>query len=357
MPLTISSCAQCGAQLAPTLLACPACGKLVHSERLRTLAAEAEDASQHGDPSAALAAWREALELLPRDTRQYEVVAQKVNALGEQVRSSPIPPAPAAKAPPAGRTSPQSKLKGAAVGVGALGLLLWKFKFVLVFILTKGKLLLLGLTKSSTLFSMLLSLGVYWTVWGWKFALGLVLSIYVHEMGHVVALRRYGFKATAPMFIPGVGALIRLKQHPTNPREDADIGLAGPIYGLAAAAASYGLWHATDLLIFAAIAKVGAWINLFNLLPLGPLDGGRAFNALSRNQRWLAALALGTAWFLTHESLLAVLLIMAVIRATASSATSAASTPEQLAGDTRATAIYVGLVAILSWMCLIPVHL
>jgi len=69
--------------------------------------------------------------------------------------------------------------------------------------LGKGKLLLLGLTKSTTLFTMLLSMGVYWTAWGWRFALGLVLSIYVHEMGHVAALQRYGIKATAPMFIPG----------------------------------------------------------------------------------------------------------------------------------------------------------
>ena len=81
----------------------------------------------------------------------------------------------------------------------------------------------------------MLSLGVYWTAWGWQFALGIILSIYVHEMGHVFALHRYGFKAAAPMFVPGVGALVRLQQPVTNTREDADIGLAGPIYGLGAA--------------------------------------------------------------------------------------------------------------------------
>ncbi len=72
---------------------------------------------------------------------------------------------------------------------GALGLALWKFKFLGAFVATKGKLLLLGLTKGSTFLSMILSLGVYWTAWGWKFALGLVVSIYVHEMGHVAMLR------------------------------------------------------------------------------------------------------------------------------------------------------------------------
>src|SRR5207253_1330115 len=98
--------------------------------------------------------------------------------------------------------------KGAA-GVGAVGALLAKFKFVLLFVLTKAKLLLLGLTKGGTFLSMLLSAGLYWTIWGWKFAFGLVLSIYIHEMGHVQALQRYGIKATAPMFIPGFGAVTR----------------------------------------------------------------------------------------------------------------------------------------------------
>src|SRR2546428_13931548 len=73
---------------------------------------------------------------------------------------------------------------------------------------------------------MLLPMGWYGTIWGWKFARGFVVSIYIHEMGHVQALPRYGIKATAPMFIPGVGAFIRLKQYPTDRREDARVGLA-----------------------------------------------------------------------------------------------------------------------------------
>src|SRR5213076_3474994 len=93
---------------------------------------------------------------------------------------------------------------------------------------------LLGLTKAITFVSMLLSAGVYWTIWGWKFAVGVVLSIYVHETGHTQALQRYGIQATAPMFIPGIGAVIRLKQYPTDAREDARVGLAGPLWGLVA---------------------------------------------------------------------------------------------------------------------------
>jgi len=84
-------------------------------------------------------------------------------------------------------------------------------------------------------------------MFGWPLALGLVLSIYIHEMGHVVALMRYGVKATAPMFIPGVGAIIRLQQSLGDPRQDARCGLAGPLWGLGAALGSYGLNLATGL--------------------------------------------------------------------------------------------------------------
>src|SRR6266516_2378935 len=195
-------CPECGAQVAPALLACPSCHRLVHVEQLKHLAAEADQAKRTGDASAELTAWRQALDLLPADTTQHRTVATRVAELSRAVDRQPA----------AGKQG--SRLgKGAAGGLGAIGVLLAKFKFALVFVLTKAKLLLLGLTKASTLFSMLLSMGVYWTIWGWKFALGFVASIYIHEMGHVQALTRYGIKATAPMFIPGVGAFIRLKQY------------------------------------------------------------------------------------------------------------------------------------------------
>jgi Zn-dependent protease len=277
-----STCPQCATQFGPDMTVCPGCGRLLHTDQLNALAQAAREATATGDLSTALANWREALALLPTNSRQYEVVSAKIAELGQHVSSGALPQKQSTnKASPALR---------AATGAGAVGLMLWKLKA-----------LLFGLTKGTTFLTMLLSLGVYWSMWGWKFALGLVLSIYVHEMGHVITLRRYGFKATAPMFIPGIGALIRLQQQVTNPREDADIGLAGPIYGLGAAAVSFGLWLATNEPIFAAIAGVGAWINLFNLLPIGPLDGGRAFHALSRLQKLLAVAAVGGAIYITSD--------------------------------------------------------
>lgn len=234
---------------------------------------------------------------------------------------------------------------GTALAV--LGALLLKFKVAVIFALTKAKLLLVGLTKVGTLFSMLLSFGVYWAVWGWKFAAGLVLSIYVHEMGHVFALTQRGIPATAPMFIPGVGAVVRLKQYPSSPREDARIGLAGPIWGLGAALAAYLMYRATHAGAFAAIAEVGAWINLFNLLPVWQLDGGRGFRALDRAARLVCVGVIGLMWVLTAEGLLLLLLIAAGVRAVVG------PFPEET--DRRALLEYALLVVALSAMTLIDI--
>ena len=175
---------------------------------------------------------------------------------------------------------------GAAAGIiGSVAIAAWKLKVVGVVLLTKGKLLLLGLTKASTFLSMMASLGVYWTVFGGWLALGLVLSIYIHEMGHVFVLMRYGVRASTPLFIPGLGAFIRLKQAIVDPKQDARVGLGGPIWGTGAALVCSGMYHLTSKPIWAAIAQLGAIINLFNLLPFWQLDGAHAFRSLNRSQR------------------------------------------------------------------------
>ena len=224
-----------------------------------------------------------------------------------------------------------------AAGIGAL----------LLMGLSKAKFLLLGLTKASTFLSMFAFLGLYWAAFGWRFALGIVLSIYIHEMGHVAALLRYGIKASAPLFIPGLGAVIRLQQTLGDPRQDARVGLAGPLWGLGAAVASYGVFLASRDPVWAAVAHMGALINLFNLMPIWQLDGGRAFRAFSRPQRWLAATSIAVAWSLTEEGLLLLILLVAGFRA-------AFDTPSARP-DVRSLVLYVGLVAILSAMTLIPV--
>jgi Zn-dependent protease len=318
-------CPDCGTELSPALLSCPHCRRLVHGERLNRLAAWAKQATAAGDLAGALGAWREALELLPPDSKQFATVMATVSALSREVdardlkpmsRPGPAGPAgPAGPVGPVGLSSPapsspaeqKHAKRGAASAAGAIGA-------AVVFLLTKAKLLLFGLTKASTFFSMLLSIGAYWAIYGWKFALGLVLSIYVHEMGHVAMLRRFGMRATAPMFIPGLGALIRLQQHPANPIEDARIGLAGPIWGLGAALICSAVWLATRWPAWLAIASVGAWVNLFNLLPVWQLDGGRGFRALSKPQRWIVVATMAAMYFLTHEGLLIALLAFGILR-------------------------------------------
>ena len=304
-------CPQCGTELSPALLSCPKCHRLVHADRLNHLAAEAKAASDAGDPSIALARWRDAAGLLPRESKQFAAVMARIEELSRAVdaQGSGV----------AQRKSTNSH-SGSAVGKvlgagGAAALLLWKFKFALTFLLTKGKLLLLGLTKVNTLFSMLLSIGVYWAAFGWKFALGLVLSIYIHEMGHVAMLMRYGMKASAPMFIPGLGALIMLKQHPTSPREDARIGLAGPTWGLAASVGAWLVALATGWPSWAAIAKVAGWLNLFNLIPVWQLDGSRGFRALSRSQRWIVVATMAAMFFVTTDGMLGIIAAVAAFRA------------------------------------------
>jgi len=323
-------CAQCRTQIAPALLACPSCQRLVHAEELKRLAATAERAAHAGDPSGALAAWRQALDLLPTDATQHQVVSTRITALSRSLDGGP---ATGKHGSPWG--------KGAA-GVGALGALLFKFKFALVFVLTKAKLLLFGLTKAGTLLSMLLSAGVYWTIWGWKFAFGVVLSIYVHEMGHVQALQRYGIQATAPMFIPGIGAVIRLKQYPAGPREDARVGLAGPLWGLAAALAAYVVYRATGIGVWGAIAHFGAWVNLFNLVPVWQLDGARGFRSLTRYQRWIAVAVIAVMWGATSEGLL---VLLGCAAAAAAALSRAAEEPDHIA-----LAQYTLLVGVLSLM-------
>lgn len=324
-PARVPVCPDCRTELAPELLSCPRCHRLVHGEKLKQLTAEAQQAAGVKDLARALACWRQALQLLPPESRQAQVIAAKAAALSDQVIETPA----AHSAPHGSRWAALSK-RGGPLGAIAVAI---------TFLLTKGKLLLAGLTKTGTLLSMVLSMGVYATAWGWKFAVGLVLSIYIHEMGHVAALKRFGIEATAPMFIPGVGAVIRSKHHPVSPNEDARVGLAGPLWGLGAAVAAYGVFRATGVPYWAAIARVGAWINLFNLLPVWPLDGGRGFRALSRGERWVLVAVFAACWWATRDGMVILLLIVGVVRALG---------PSHTKPDRMALAEFVGLTAALA---------
>jgi Zn-dependent protease len=120
----------------------------------------------------------------------------------------------------------------------------------------------------------------YSWIWGWRFAAGFVLLLLVHEMGHVLELRRQGVPASAPLFIPFLGAVVGMKQMPHDAWREAQVALAGPILGSLGAAAVWGIGEAIDSDLLVALAFTGFFLNLFNLLPIVPLDGGRAMAAV-----------------------------------------------------------------------------
>jgi Zn-dependent protease len=169
---------------------------------------------------------------------------------------------------------PQSFFRRRLAPLGAAALaFLAKIKAILLF-LPKIKVL-------ATAGTMLVSIAAYASIWGFQFALGFVVLILVHEMGHVIALRREGIKASAPMFIPFLGAVISARSLGDNAAAEARVGLAGPVLGTIGAAACIPLWKATGNDLFRALAFTGFFLNLFNLLPVIPLDGGRAMAAMA----------------------------------------------------------------------------
>ncbi len=320
-----SGCAQCGTELAPHALACPACGILVHAEKLKELAASADAAAAAGELEQARERWERALRFLPPDSRQHALIRGRIDELTKRIE--PVTPA--------GESAPRADgrswwKKGIGAGIAVVLLLLGKLKF-----------LLLGLTKASTFFSMFAFFGVYWSLHGWPLALGLVISIYIHEMGHVAMLRRLGIAASAPMFIPGIGALVLLKEHVADPLSDAKIGLAGPVWGLGAGLVALGVYAVTKVPVWLAIAELNGYVNLFNLIPVWQLDGSRGFHALNRWERWVVVGVIGVAYLLTGQKLLILVGGVAVWRAVQG---------EVGPGDGRVLATFVVLVGVLAWM-------
>ena len=151
--------------------------------------------------------------------------------------------------------------------------------------------LLLKLKVLTTAGSMLVSIAAYAWIWGWRFAVGFVLLIFVHELGHVLELRRQGVPASAPLFIPFLGAVVGMKQLPDDAWKEARVALAGPILGSIGAAVVWIAAEATGSEFLLALAFVGFFLNLFNLIPIVPLDGGRAAAAL-HPAIWLGGLVL-----------------------------------------------------------------
>jgi Zn-dependent protease len=146
----------------------------------------------------------------------------------------------------------------------------------------KGAVLLLPKLKLlTTAGTALVSVAAYSLFWGWTFALGFVVLLFVHEMGHVIQLRREGLKASAPMFIPFFGAVVMAKSLGENALAEARVGLAGPILGTLGCGVCLAIAEATNSDMLRALAYVGFFLNLINLIPVVPFDGGRAMAAMA----------------------------------------------------------------------------
>jgi Zn-dependent protease len=209
-----------------------------------------------------------------------------------------IPPAPAApltepavSAPPPyqqPRKSLRERIFGPIIVAGAL---LLKFGKAALLLATKAKFL-------ATSGSMLVSVAAYALIWGWTFAVGFVALLFVHEMGHYIQLRREGVKPSGMLFIPFLGAVVGTRSLGGSALAEARVGLAGPVLGTVGCLVAAGIYLATGNEFWKALAFTGFFLNLFNLLPVLPLDGGRAMAAMAP---WM--------WFVGFGAMIALLLI------------------------------------------------
>ena len=221
----------------------------------------------------------------------------------------PAPPGPlsepAVASPPPyqqRRKSLRDRIFGPLIVAGAL---LLKFGKVALLFLTKAKFL-------ATSGSMLVSVAAYALIWGWKFAAGFVALLFIHEMGHYIQLRREGVKPSGMLFIPFLGAAVGARSLGGSALAEARVGLAGPILGSLGAAAIAIVGFAIDSDLLKALAFTGFFLNLFNLLPVTPLDGGRAMAALAP---WMWFVGLGAIVALAFAFPNPIILIIALVGA------------------------------------------
>ncbi len=160
----------------------------------------------------------------------------------------------------------------------------------------------LGLGEAAAMTAtMLISLAVYAIAFGWKFALGFTGLLLVHELGHLVAARVVGLRSSTPVFVPFLGAVIRLRQPPINAKMEANIAVGGPAAGTLSALVCLVFYLWTDSALMLVLAYTACLLNLFNLIPCAPLDGGKIAAAISPRMWWLGSLAAGALFYYTHN--------------------------------------------------------
>jgi Zn-dependent protease len=223
----------------------------------------------------------------------------------DQDESLSPPPPPPWQRPP--EPTAWDKFKKFLAPLGVVGVVIVKFFGKLKFVILPAlKFLPIALKTGGT---MLLSIGVYAMYWGVWYAVGFVLLILIHECGHLLAAQRLGLKVGAPVFIPFMGAFIALKEAPRNAWIEAQVGIGGPMLGTLGAGLCEMLHLFTGNAMFGALAYTGFLLNLFNLAPVGFLDGGRIVTALSP-WLWLVGFGVVLALTIMHPNFIVVLILI-----------------------------------------------
>ncbi len=259
-------CPKCGYSLTSGALACGKCGRLVYTDELEQIANRARQLTALGQLPLAREHWLATLQFLP-ESKERRGVQREIEKLD-------------ARMSPAAMPVRESRFKTAAMP------LLAKLIFPL---------------------SLLAFVGVYWSLLGWWFAVGITASVLLHEMGHYITVRRFGFKAELPTFLPGFGAFVRWTGGNVDPGVRAMISLAGPLFGFLSGVLAYLLYRETGRQVWLAVAEFAGWLNLLNLTPVSIFDGGAAMTALGRQQRLSILVFSLVFFFLLHDYLFLIL--------------------------------------------------
>jgi Zn-dependent protease len=279
-PELVRNCRRCGRELPAGALVCHKCHTLVHSDELDRLAAEAKALEAKGNLRQARERWLSGLPLLPRASKQYEWIKDHARRLEIAPDQSQIP------------EPSENKWTKRLGPVGPIAILL-----------AKAKTILLALFKLKFLLSFAAFIGIYWAAWGMKFGVGFAALILLHEMGHFMDIKRLGLPAEMPVFLPGLGAYVRWQALGVSLETRATISLAGPLAGFLTAVGCALLWWQTGNPLWAALARVGAVLNLLNLIPIWVLDGGQAVLALSKMERIVLLTTCLALWLVLDENM------------------------------------------------------
>jgi Zn-dependent protease len=249
------------------------------TQQLEEIAIRARQLAAVGQLQAARNQWLTALQLLLPESSQYRAVQREIEKIDARLAPK--------------LTGQKTNWKKRLGPFGILIAALIKFKTVALLLLTKAKFLI----------SILAFVGLYWSLYGWWFAVGLSGSVLLHEMGHYIMVRRFGFAAELPMFLPGFGAYVKWNGANVDPGIRAQISLAGPLFGLISGLISYAIFLQTGHGVWLAVAHFAGWLNLLNLIPVLIFDGASAMNAMGMQGR-LALLVMSLVmWYMLHENL------------------------------------------------------